>query len=92
MCHFFSPAFLVKKPGWWSNTPAALETALLDGREISIPYVVTKSSLKLEFFGFSISWAYLKTSPHCCSQDLHIYLNLLVHTSMSLKKLSEVAG
>lgn len=48
MCHFFSPAFLVKKPGWWSNTPAALETALLDGREISIPDLVLKSCLKMK--------------------------------------------
>lgn len=46
MCHFFSPAFVVKKPGWWSSTPTALATALLDGREVSIPDLVPKSCLK----------------------------------------------
>lgn len=48
MCHFFSPAFVVKKPGWWGNTPAALETALLDGREVSIPDLAPKSCLKMK--------------------------------------------
>lgn len=50
MCHFFSPAFLVKTAGWWSNTPAALETALLGGGEVSIPDLVPKLCLKTELW------------------------------------------
>lgn len=46
MCHFFNPAFVVQKPGWWSSTPTALATALLNGREVPIPDLVPKSCLK----------------------------------------------
>lgn len=46
MCHFFSPAFVIKKSGWWSSTPTALATALLDGKEVSISDLVPKSCLK----------------------------------------------
>lgn len=46
MCHFFYPAFVVQKPGWWSSTPTALATALLNGREVPIPDLVPKSCLK----------------------------------------------